>query len=261
MARREWTPAERAAISARLRGHTVSRETRAKLAAVQTGKRMSPESRAKQSAWHKGRVFSHEHRANMAAAQRGKSPSVETRAKIAATLRGVSPSADARAKISAKLKGRITTRETRSKLSRALTGKRLSPSHRSKLSDAHKGQLNSADARARQGASMKRAYAEGRIAPKEVPKSRRYTKLAQALHAYLSARGFIVEPEVRFGRFTVDLYDREHHIAHEADGQYWHAKNEAKRPGYHASRDTYLREHHGLPVLRYTDTEIRYLES
>ncbi len=100
---------------------------------------------------------------------------------------------------------------------------------------------------------MSRAWEEGR---RDVNRSYRYTSLAQALHAYLASTGLTLKPEVRFGRFTVDLYDRVHHIAYEADGKYWHDKNEAARPGYHANRDAYLLERFGLSVVHFTESEI-----
>lgn len=103
---------------------------------------------------------------------------------------------------------------------------------------------------------MKLAWADGRMA---VQKVNRYTSLAQALHAHLLASGLTLEPEVRFGRFTVDLYDREHHIAYEADGKFWHDKAEKRRPGCHVERAEYLIQFYGLKVVRFTDKEISAL--
>jgi very-short-patch-repair endonuclease len=117
----------------------------------------------------------------------------------------------------------------------------LSSEHRSHISDG-----------------LKRAYRDGRRVP-VVPHVNRYTKLAQALHTHLSSQGLALEPEVRFGRYTVDLYDRINHVAYEADGAYWHAKNERTRPGYHTRRDEYLASRHGLIVVHFTDREIANL--
>ena len=64
---------------------------------------------------------------------------------------------------------------------------------------------------------------------------------------------------MRFGRFTVDLYDRAHHIAYEADGAYWHGLHDAKHPGSAADRDAYLIQYFGLKVVHFTDTEITAL--
>jgi very-short-patch-repair endonuclease len=66
-----------------------------------------------------------------------------------------------------------------------------------------------------------------------------------------------VVPEVRFGRFSVDLYDRANHVGYEADGRYWHQRNEAKHPGYHAQRDAYLLNRFGLRIVRFDEVDIR----
>lgn len=122
---------------------------------------------------------------------------------------------------------------------------------------AAKGKRDPIETRAKRSASLRRAWADGRHS---VNVSYRYTSLAQALHVYLeSTRAITLEPEVRFGRFTVDLYDRANHVAYEADGTYWHQKNEAARPGYHADRDAYLQREFSLSVIHYTDTEINTL--
>lgn len=220
--------------------------------------------------------FTAEHRTHLSAAREGHTVSAETRAKISAANAGKTLSAEHRAHLSAAACGqtrRPFTEATKARMSAAKRGIPKSPEHRAALRAANLGKLQSAATVAKRAAALrgKRHTLEARakmsvIAIRKmengrqvIPKSRRYTKLAQVLHRYLASRGFTVEPEVRFGRFTVDLYDREHHIAHEADGTYWHTKNEVRRPGYHASRDAYLRERHGLPVMRYSDTEIRYL--
>ena len=62
---------------------------------------------------------------------------------------------------------------------------------------------------------------------------------------------------MRFGRFTVDLYDREHHVAYEADAKYWHDKYEAREPGVHHRRDAYLKDRYGLTTVRYDDKQIK----
>ena len=69
--RRPLSPETCAKISAALKGHEVSAETRARIAAVQKGRPghpLSPETRAKMAAAHKGRHFSPEHRAKIGAA-------------------------------------------------------------------------------------------------------------------------------------------------------------------------------------------------
>jgi very-short-patch-repair endonuclease len=103
----------------------------------------------------------------------------------------------------------------------------------------------------------KAKWADGRMHVQ--PIGNRYTKLARALHGHLATQGLTLEPEVRFGRFTVDLYDRAHHIAYEADGSYWHDRAEARTPGCHANRDAYLIQYFGLKVVHFTDKEIKAL--
>jgi very-short-patch-repair endonuclease len=131
--------------------------------------------------------------------------------------------------------------ETRAKLSAAITGHHVSIETRQKLA-----------------ASGRLAYEQGRSTLSVLP-DRHYTKLAQALHMHLSEQGLTLEPEVKFGRFSVDLYDREHHIAYEADGAYWHDKHEARHPGYAAQRDDYLIRNFGLKVVHFSDKEISAL--
>lgn len=155
----------------------------------------------------------------MSAAKRGVPKSPEHVAKMAAAQRGKTQSAATVEKRMAQLRGRTHTPEARAKMS----------------------------------AACRRALEAG-VLP--VPASRRYTALAQALHAHLAAQGLHLEVEVRFGRYTVDLYDPATRTAYEADGRYWHDLNEARRPGYHAARDAYLRDQYGLTVVRYSDAAI-----
>lgn len=245
-------------MSASKMGHVVSVETRAKLAKAATGRVPSAETRANYSAARMGHSTSAEARAKMSVSHKGRSH---------ATWKSPKPFTEQhRERLSKSHKGHVTSAETRAKLSAVrlgrprpeMRGRKQSPETIAKRSAAAIGRRPTPETRAKLSASAIRAREDGR---QHIQKSHRYTKLAQALHRYLSSRGFTVDPEVRFGRYTVDLYDREHHIAHEADGKFWHAKNEAKRPGYHAHRDEYLHARHGLPVMRYSDTEIRYLSA
>jgi very-short-patch-repair endonuclease len=114
----------------------------------------------------------------------------------------------------------------------------------------------SAEKKAERCEAVRIAWANGKLS---VPYAHRNTTLAQALHQHLSAQSLTLECEVRFGRFTVDLYDREHHVGYEADGMYWHDRHEAKHPGYRTMRDEYLIVNHGLKVVHYTDKEISAL--
>ena len=172
--------------------------------------------------------------------------------------------------------GRPRSDETRQRMSVAQSQSRkpLAPEHKAKLSAvsrgrqrptfsvewrakigaAQTGRQQTPECRAKRAESLKRAWEEGRKTPNV---SYRYTSLARALHAYLEgAHGITLEPEVRFGRYTVDLYDRTNHVAYEADGRYWHERNEAAYPGYHANRDAYLMERFALPVHHFTDDQI-----
>jgi NUMOD3 motif-containing protein len=217
---------------------------------LKTGARHSPETRAKMAATAKGRIKSPEHRANLAAAGRADHAahprvlSAEHRTKIGAASKGVPLSAEHRAHISAGLTGtkRPHSAEWSARVSATKTGK---------------PHLISPEGRARINEGVQRARDRG--VPMGGPASRHYTTLAQALHEHLSAGGLTLEPEIRFGRFTVDLYDREHHIAYEADGMRWHDLQEARRPGCSARRDAYLIQYFELKVVHFTDKEITAL--
>ncbi len=214
-------------------------EHRANLSAAKTGHVCSASTRAAIAARHRGRVVSEEQRARISATltgRKGPARSVETRQKIAAAKRGVPKSADHRAKLAAANLGKTQSAETIAKRVEQL-----------------RGRTHTVAARAKMSVAVKRAQEEGRL---PVPVSRRYTSLAKELHAQLAATGLSLEPEVRFGRYTVDLYDRVHHVAYEADGRYWHELNERRKPGYHAQRDGYLQNVHGLRVVRFSDAQI-----
>lgn len=230
---------------------------------MRKGHKLSAETRAKMSAAHRGKTFTQEHRDRIAAAKTGQLNTPETRAKISAALTGkkrgpLSP--EHRARIGAAAVGNrygsfIKTAETRAKLSASLKGRKRPPEVCAKMSIANLGKVRSMEARAKTSASVRRAFAEGRIAPTC------YTSLAQTLHRYLVDRCGIVglEIEVPFGPYRVDLYDPHTRTAFEADGVYWHDRVEAKKPGYHARRDAYLRESHGLTVVRVSDHELGHL--
>jgi very-short-patch-repair endonuclease len=123
-----------------------------------------------------------------------------------------------------------------------------------KTAESNRGRRHSDAARIRMSVAGQQAWANGRHS---VNRSFRYTKLAQALHRHLSSCGLTLEPEVRFGRFTVDLYDRTNHVGYEADGRYWHERHEASSPGFHARRDTYLSDRFGLRVVHFDELEIK----
>jgi hypothetical protein len=220
----------------------ISPQVRAKMADARRGKPMSPESIAKAVAARTGMrlgPLSAEHRAKIGAANRRRVVSPETRAKLAA-----------------RNATRVVTDESRAKASIAQKGKPKSPEHRANLSAATKGRVFSNEHKQKISDSINRGWENGRHAIRPVAQ---YTPLARALHSHLTNLGLSLEPEVRFGRYTLDLYDRLNHTAYEADGKYWHDKNETERPGYHARRDAYLTDKHGLKVVHFTDAEIRGL--
>lgn len=62
-----------------------------------------------------------------------------------------------------------------------------------------------------------------------------------------------VIPEYPWGLYHVDAYlPKPYHLAFEADGEYWH-KNTKE---FDTSRDQYLWDWFGLPVIRLTETEL-----
>ena len=78
------------------------------------------------------------------------------------------------------------------------------------------------------------------------------TRLEQALVHLLESAGFTVEREKRFGRFRVDAYVPERHLAFEADGPH----HELFRQEHDARRDCELTERFQLPVVRLTAQEL-----
>ena len=81
-----------------------------------------------------------------------------------------------------------------------------------------------------------------------------YTGPQMRLARFLEDAGYTVELEVPFGRYTVDIYLPERHLAFEADGEYWHDSSLVRE--HDRERDAYLAQAHDLPVTRMTDVEI-----
>ena len=71
---------------------------------------------------------------------------------------------------------------------------------------------------------------------------------------FLADRFDIVIPEVRFGRFSVDVLLAEEWVAFEADGAGWHKDKEKD-----TKRDAWLLENFDLPVVRLSQGDIREL--
>ncbi len=63
-----------------------------------------------------------------------------------------------------------------------------------------------------------------------------------------------VHDEVTFGRYRVDAYLPDYHVAFEADGTYWHGNPESQARD--AKRDAYLLDEFNLPVVRLTQDEL-----
>ncbi len=249
------TAEHRANHSAALMGHVVSVETRAKIAAANKGAIRSPEQRAKIAASLVGRKrqpFTDETRARMSAASRGKPKSAAHRINLGLARCGGKQRPETIEKRATSLRGKHRTPEQRVRI-RAGVALAIAEGRWKMPPRAH-----TSDTRARISAGRIRGFEEGRI---ELKREVRYTKLAQKLHQHLRSQGFMLEPEVRFGRFTVDLYDRANHTAYEADGSYWHRKAEARKPGASSARDEYLRTRCGLSVRHFTDTEIAAMGS
>jgi hypothetical protein len=87
--------------------------------------------------------------------------------------------------------------------------------------------------------------------------SKLLTDLALDLAGALLVAGYELVPEVCFGRYRVDFYEPNRHLAFEADSDYWHAP--LWRREHDAKRDTELLNSFGLPVIRITQEEIQRL--
>jgi hypothetical protein len=121
------TDEQRANISAKLMGHPVSAETRAKIGTANTGKNPSPEARAKMGAIHRGHPFTPEHKAKISAANTGKVRTPEMRARLSVAKKGIPSSR----------KGIPASDETRAKISAAKTNPSLET--RERMSAAKRG--------------------------------------------------------------------------------------------------------------------------
>ena len=200
----------------------------------------------------KGIPMTAEHRAKIGAANRGKPRSPELRARLSAALAG-----RRRAPLKDGTKYNISD-ETKAKISATLTGRKLTSETRAKMSLGRQGRTHSDEYKQRMSVLHRALRDSGKIRPVY---RHRYTKLAQALHRHLAASGVAVEPEVQFGRFVVDLYDRANHVAYEADGEYWHNRVKQKQPDFYVKRDQYLRDRFGLTVVRFAERDIRRMEA
>lgn len=80
------------------------------------------------------------------------------------------------------------------------------------------------------------------------------TKLERILYRFLCCAAFKVERQKRFGKYIVDAYVPEYHLAFEADGATWHSYPEQVKRD--AIRDKWLQERFGLPVVRMPEREL-----
>jgi hypothetical protein len=77
------------------------------------------------------------------------------------------------------------------------------------------------------------------------------TGIALRLATFLLDAGFDLIPEVKFGRWRVDFYEPNLHLAFEADSDYWH------KPEIDRQRDAELLGLYDLPVIRFSESEIK----
>ncbi len=80
------------------------------------------------------------------------------------------------------------------------------------------------------------------------------TELEARLWKFLVEAGYAIELEKQFGRYRVDVYLPDYHLAFEADGSYHHSR--PGRPEYDSRRDALLLKIFGLPVVRIEEREL-----
>lgn len=73
------------------------------------------------------------------------------------------------------------------------------------------------------------------------------SKMQMQMSAKISKMGFIVDDEVEFAPYTVDMVLPEPHVGIECDGHFSHKSRKSKDP----QRDAFLLEKYGLPILRF----------
>jgi very-short-patch-repair endonuclease len=80
------------------------------------------------------------------------------------------------------------------------------------------------------------------------------TSIEKLLMDELGSRGILYIPQYKIAHWFVDIALREHRIAIEADGDYWHRSEKQKQKD--ANKDHWLIAHK-WKVYRFTETEIR----
>lgn len=80
------------------------------------------------------------------------------------------------------------------------------------------------------------------------PTPKSMTRPHKRLHSLLAVMGFIVEDEVRVGKYSLDCYVRELHMGFEADGKRVHAG--VHKQAKDKARDEWIWENAGIPIMR-----------
>ena len=155
---------------------------------------------------------------------------LEVRAKQAASMRGKTVLPARRAKISAALMGHHVSAETRRKIGERSANRSL-------------------EVRQKIARSVAAAHARGDYS--KIP-----TSLEMSLRRLLVGAGFVFEEQVQFGRYAVDAWVSSHKLVFEADGMFWHTWLEKVKPGYHARRDSFLKNHGAVAVIHLTDLDL-----
>jgi very-short-patch-repair endonuclease len=100
---------------------------------------------------------------------------------------------------------------------------------------------------------------KGRQSARQLGYRRWPSRIHAALYRFLREAGHDVECEIGFGRYSVDLYDREYNIAFEADGARWHVLTR-QQVWRDRKRDAALVRDHGLAaVVRFDEADIAAL--
>lgn len=210
-------------ISEALKGRKQNPESVAKMALTQKQRyAQNPELRAKTTKQLNDYKYTDAWKSNMSRSRMGHPVSDETKAKMSYAARNRSL-------------------ETRRKLSLSKIGNQYGKNN--------KGKKRTSEMKERRAEITAQQIADGKM-----PTS--FTKPQLDLAGFLIDAGYDLIPEVRFGRYCVDLYEPYRHLGFEADGSYWHELVERTKPGYHGNRDSYLQNKFGLPIIRFSDQEI-----
>ena len=179
--------------------------------------------------------------------KKGYRQTIEHRAKISAKLSIVMQNPKIRDKLSRSMKQAIA--EGRLQKPPRHSGYKLSLETRKRQSKGHLGQIPWNKGLPLNASGHRENCACAFHKPQET-----VSKLSWRMIEVFLSEFKIVIPEQSFGKYTVDAYLPEEHLAFEADGSYWH-----NRPGVNLrdkKRDAYLLSEFGLPIVRLTEDEI-----